>query len=232
MPFKTSYFSFKVLYWITQFVGLLGIALIFVWVFHYRGGIGWHSEPKHEFNLHVLCMSIGMIYLSGNGILTYRALRYMNLMHLKHLHAGVACTILILLIFGYWTILDNHNYQNPPKPHWYSLHSWLGITVTVLFLTQALGGLLTFFYPGFSADVRIVYLNFHVFIGLSILVLSVGTAFLGFFEELKDEPGYKSLSNEGIMMNTMGLLLTTFAFLIVYMVTRPQYKRKPLPTDK
>lgn len=56
-----------------------------------------------------------------------------------------------------------------------------------IILFQVLGGILTFFYPGFSADVRIGYLNFHVFFGLGILVLSVATAFLGFFEELKEE---------------------------------------------
>lgn len=79
---------------------------------------------------------IGITVILITGILTYRALRYMNLMHLKHMHASIACIILVLLVFGYWTILDNHNYQYPPKPHWFSLHSWLGITATLLFLSQ------------------------------------------------------------------------------------------------
>lgn len=54
------------LYSITQVVGLLSIILILYWIFAFNRGFSL-SKPTSEFNWHPFLMSLGMIYLTGNG---------------------------------------------------------------------------------------------------------------------------------------------------------------------
>lgn len=64
-----SYFNFNVMFWLTHLIGLCMIILTVVWVFKYWGGIGWRGNPADEFNWHTLSMTIGFIYLFGNGMI-------------------------------------------------------------------------------------------------------------------------------------------------------------------
>lgn len=59
--------QFKVLFWVTQATGIIACTLTTAWVLHFKGGVGWRTEPKLEFNWHTLSFTIGMIYLYGNG---------------------------------------------------------------------------------------------------------------------------------------------------------------------
>lgn len=66
---RHSYCSFNVLFWLTQSTGLCMLILTAVWVFKYWGGVGWRDSPADEFNWHTLSMTVGFIYLFGNGML-------------------------------------------------------------------------------------------------------------------------------------------------------------------
>ena len=37
----------------------------------YRGGFAWQDKPQYEFNWHPLLMTIGLIFLYGNGMNDY-----------------------------------------------------------------------------------------------------------------------------------------------------------------
>lgn len=50
----------------SQVVGLLSVVLTGVWMGHYRGGFAWDGSAQ-EFNLHPLCMVLGMVFLQGDG---------------------------------------------------------------------------------------------------------------------------------------------------------------------
>ena len=52
-----------------QVVGLIMVVLVGVWMGNYRGGFGW--DVSTVFNYHPLFMTIGMIYLYGNGMCCY-----------------------------------------------------------------------------------------------------------------------------------------------------------------
>ena len=45
----------------------MAVVLVGIWTGHHLGGFSWQSDPKHEFNWHPLLMTLGMIYLYGNG---------------------------------------------------------------------------------------------------------------------------------------------------------------------
>lgn len=42
---------------------------------------------------------------------------------------------------------------------------------------------------------------------------------------------YKDFPNEGLLGNFLGVLFVIYAGLVVYMVTKPEYKRQPKPED-
>lgn len=49
----------------SQLLGLTVVALTGTWLGLYRGGIAWESTL--QFNVHPLCMVIGLVFLQGDG---------------------------------------------------------------------------------------------------------------------------------------------------------------------
>ncbi|MEQ2246103.1 hypothetical protein ILYODFUR_034729, partial [Ilyodon furcidens] len=60
---------FAVLVGASQVLGLVSVVLTGVWMGHYRGGFAWDGSAQ-EFNLHPLCMVLGLIFLHGDGKFT------------------------------------------------------------------------------------------------------------------------------------------------------------------
>lgn len=50
----------------SQVLGLASVVLTGVWMGHYRGGFAWNGSAQ-EFNLHPLCMVLGLVFLHGDG---------------------------------------------------------------------------------------------------------------------------------------------------------------------
>lgn len=50
----------------SQVVGLAAVVLTGVWMGHFRGGFAWDGSGR-EFNLHPLCMVLGLVFLQGDG---------------------------------------------------------------------------------------------------------------------------------------------------------------------
>ena len=61
----TSFAKFTIGIIISQVVGLVMVILVGSWMSNYRGGYGW--DISVVFNYHPLFMTIGMIYLYGDG---------------------------------------------------------------------------------------------------------------------------------------------------------------------
>lgn len=55
----------------SQVLGLTSVVLTGVWMGHYRGGFAWDGSAQ-EFNLHPLCMVLGLVFLHGDGKLILR----------------------------------------------------------------------------------------------------------------------------------------------------------------
>jgi len=49
---------------------------------------------------------------------------------------------------------------------------------------------------------------------------------------LCSEEKYSAFVSEGVMVNTVGVLLVTLAVTVVFIVTNPNYKRQPLPEEE
>uniref|UniRef100_A0A8D0RQL7 Transmembrane ascorbate-dependent reductase CYB561 n=1 Tax=Sus scrofa TaxID=9823 RepID=A0A8D0RQL7_PIG len=57
----------------SQLLGLTVVAVTGAWLGAYRGGIAWESAL--QFNVHPLCMIIGLVFLQGDALLVYRVFR-------------------------------------------------------------------------------------------------------------------------------------------------------------
>ncbi|KAF6298346.1 cytochrome b561 [Rhinolophus ferrumequinum] len=209
----------------SQLLGLMVVAMTGAWLGLYRGGIAW--EGTLQFNVHPLCMVIGLVFLQGDALLVYRVFRNEAKRTTKVLHGLLHVFAFIIALVGLVAVFDYHRKKG--YADLYSLHSWCGMLVFVLCFVQWLVGFSFFLFPGASFSLRNRYRPQHVFFGATIFLLSVGTALLGLKEELLFTLGskYSTFEPEGVLANVLGLLLVSFGVVVLYILTRAEWKRPP-----
>ncbi|XP_029294249.1 transmembrane ascorbate-dependent reductase CYB561 [Cottoperca gobio] len=215
----------------SQVLGLASVVLTGVWMGHYRGGFAWDGS-SYQFNLHPLCMVLGLVFLQGDAILVYRVFQNEAKRNVKMLHGIIHLLALIISIIGVVAVFDFH--RAAKIPDMYSLHSWCGMATLVLFCVQWVMGLLFFLFPVASSWLRASYLSIHVFCGLVLVVMSIGSCLLGITEKLLFSimPVYSLFAPEGVLANILGILLVSFGVLLCYMITREEYRRPPNPEEE
>ncbi|XP_019493303.1 PREDICTED: cytochrome b561 [Hipposideros armiger] len=209
----------------SQLLGLTVVAVTGAWLGLYRGGIAWESAL--QFNVHPLCMVIGLIFLQGDALLVYRVFRNEAKRTVKVLHGLLHVFAFIIALVGLVAVFDYHRKKG--YADLYSLHSWCGILVFALYFVQWLVGFTFFLFPGASFSLRSRYRPQHIFFGATIFLLSVGTALLGLKEALLFKLGtkYSTFEPEGVLANVLGLLLLSFGVVVLYILTRADLKRPP-----
>ncbi|KAJ8364733.1 hypothetical protein SKAU_G00135640 [Synaphobranchus kaupii] len=197
-----------------------------------QSGVRAESSRVALFNVHPLCMVLGMVFLYGDAILVYRVFRNESKRSIKILHAVLHLIALIFSVIGFVAVFDFH--AKAKIPDMYSLHSWCGMLTFVLFCLQWLMGLGFFLFPGASPWLRSWYLSLHIFFGLALLALAVATCLLGITEKLLFSimSTYSKFAPEGVLANTLGLLLVGFGVLVGYIVTREEFRRPPHPEEE
>merc|ERR1712123_519759 len=161
-----------------EVTGLLAVIMTIAWVVHFKGGVVWGmTEMGIVFNWHPILMTLGLIFLYGNGALIYRVIPPRS---------------------------DSHKLATPPKPNLYTLHSWIGIIAALLFGIQWALGFSAFLFPKFSPEIRSILLPFHQYFGSSILCLAVAAALLGHLEKALwsiTTPVYAQKGAESMLVN-------------------------------
>ncbi|NXE97924.1 CY561 protein, partial [Menura novaehollandiae] len=240
---------------VSQLLGLTLLATTGAWLGRYRGGVAWHSPL--QFNAHPLCMVLGMVFLQGDALLVYRVFRHEAKRSTKALHALLHGLALVVALVGIIAVFESHRTKG--IPNMYSLHSWCGMAAFVLYLLQVragepqapLGGkglcsvrdipmspqwLLGcgfFLFPGASFLLRGWYKPQHIFFGITLFILSITACLLGITEMLlfKISDSYSHFVPEGILANTLGVLLVAFGLVVGYVLTREEWKRPPLAEE-
>ena len=88
---------------------------------------------------------------------------------------------------------------------------------------QWIYGFLTFFFPGGSTALRSESLPWHVFFGLFVYILALGTATLGFLEKLTflENGGLEKYGSEAFLVNFTAIITVLFgAFVILSVISQ------------
>lgn len=223
--------AFAGLVGVSQVLGLGSVVLTGVWMGRYRGGFAWDGSSR-QFNVHPLCMVLGLVFLQGDAFLVYRVFRNESKRSVKLLHGAIHLLALILSVVGFVAVFDFHNAAG--IPNMYSLHSWFGMATLVLFCTQWVMGLMFFLFPVASSWLRAAYLPLHVFCGLVLLAMAISTSLLGITEKLlfNIASTYSLFAPEGVLANVLGLVLLSFGVVLGYLLTRDEYRRPPNPEEQ
>ncbi|NXN84143.1 CYBR1 reductase, partial [Bombycilla garrulus] len=210
-------------------VGFVSVILSFVWVFHYRGGLSWDGSSG-EFNWHPVLIITGFVFIQGIAIIVYRlpwTWKCSKLL-MKFIHAGLNTIAMILVIVSLVAAFDFHNAQN--IPNMYSLHSWIGLVAVIFYCLQLFSGFAVFLLPFAPVRLRAALMPIHVYSGLTIFATVIATCLMGATEKLLfslTNPSYSESPPEATFVNCLGLLLVIFGSLILWMVSRPHWKRPP-----
>ena len=108
--------------------------------------------------------------------------------------------------------------------NFYSLHSWLGLLSITIFACQFIFGFLCYFSPFSMEKIKAFYMPIHVFFGCSCFVLSVATSLIGLNESASFNENYSQITSEGVMINTIGILMVLFGGLVIFLATKGSYK--------
>ncbi|MBN3323497.1 CY561 protein, partial [Atractosteus spatula] len=215
----------------SQVFGLACVVLTGVWMGHYQGGYAWDGTAR-EFNIHPLCMVIGLVFLYGDALLVFRVFRNETKRVTKILHGVIHLFSLIITIVGLVAVFDYHAKNR--FTDMYSLHSWCGMLNCVLFCIQWVMGLTVFLFPGATSTLRKWYLPLHLFFGLTLFAFSIANCLLGIKEKLLFSimSTYSKFPPEGVLANVLGLLLVMFGVLVGYIVTREEFRRPRHPEEE
>ncbi|NXE46544.1 CYBR1 reductase, partial [Casuarius casuarius] len=147
---------------------------------------------------------------------------------MKFIHAGLNTTAMILAIVSMVAAFEFHNASN--IPNMYSLHSWIGLTAVILYSLQLLLGFAVFLLPFAPVPLRAALMPIHVYSGLLIFATVIASCLMGITEKLLfslQNPAYSASPPEAIFVNCLGLLIVIFGALILWMASRPHWKRPP-----
>ncbi|XP_061736034.1 plasma membrane ascorbate-dependent reductase CYBRD1 [Nerophis ophidion] len=209
---------------------MAAMAVIFVlrWVLHLREeGLAWDGSLA-EFNWHPLLLVCGFIVLQGGAIIVYRlpwSWKFSKLT-MKWIHAGLNLMAFICAVVSLVAVFDFHNVAK--IPNMYSLHSWLGLTAVILYGLQLVLGVAMYLLPFTPVAWRAAFMPIHVYSGLLLFASVIAVALMGITEKLifgLSNPKYKDSPPEATFVNILGLLLVVFAALIIWIATRPSWKR-------
>nr|CCA21255.1 conserved hypothetical protein [Albugo laibachii Nc14] len=192
---------------------------------HWLAGFSWKKGDNHVFNWHPMMMTTGFIFSSSQAALVYITSPYSHEIN-KRIHLSLHMIGFICAIVGLVAVFRFHFEHN--ITNLYSLHSWLGISVSSIFALHYIWSFIVFFFPGSKAYVRSEALPIHIGIGLGLLATVYLTAAVGIQEKLffnnscnligrwKGEQLHGKLATDCVLGISIGLLLLlTLVVLIV-----------------
>ncbi|GJP82324.1 hypothetical protein CLOP_g12575 [Closterium sp. NIES-67] len=192
---------------------LLLAGIIIYWVVEFYGGV------TREIHWHPLLMTIGFIIVFGQGILAYRLLPFSRPAR-KIAHLVINGVALVLALVGVTAVFKF--YQIDSVQHLYSLHSWCGSVVLVLFACQWIAGFYTFFYPTNTYTARETAKPWHTFMGIFLFCLALATASQGIAEKMANtfnNEGVSKRSLYSVVANLVGLAIFTYGGVVIWTAT-------------
>jgi len=130
-----------------------------------------------------------------------------------HLLAAPCIAIAFVAVYDYKNDRVNDKNTPDPIPHFYSIHSWMGLTTMGLFALQFIVGFFSFLLllccESATASFRAALVPIHSTFGITTFVMAIATACTGLTEKaffsLSSAPGiFSSLNSEDFVNRDVG----------------------------
>merc|ERR1712213_121578 len=165
------------------------------------------------------------------------------------------------IAIGFVAVWDFHNDRRvdgvpAPVPHFYSLHSWMGLTTMGLFALQFVVGFFSFLLllccESATASFRAALVPIHSTFGITTFVMAIATCCSGLTEkafftlsigykkwvrfaafpslwstEDQDEEYTERMFEESIVINTLGAALLALMFTVPILLLYPKFRYRP-----
>ena len=144
------------------------------------------NDTSGIFNWHPLLMIFAFVGCMGEAVLAYKR----PIIHLsdrparKTWHASLHTVAMVIGIFGLTAVIKSHTLKRPdPMSNFYSVHSFIGLTVCSLFLIQYILGIIAYLAPKFTASNRAAFSALHAFLGLTTFTGGIAAIAIGVQEK-------------------------------------------------
>ncbi|XP_074288699.1 putative ascorbate-specific transmembrane electron transporter 1 [Silene latifolia] len=185
-------------------------ALVLVWLLHFREGLAFNTHIKPKiFNIHPLLMIVGFILLGGEAILAYKTVPGARKIQ-KRTHLTLHLVALLTGLIGTFAVFKYH--QDLSIPHFYTLHSWVGLITIILYGLQWLYSIFTFAFPHTKSSTRKKVAPWHIFGGIIIFILGICAALTGLVEKFTFSKLQRE--QEALVMNFTGLMIVLFSITV------------------
>jgi len=176
----------KTLWFFPRVLTVMFFAVLFVWIYQAEGGFGFDEATL--FGWHALLMALFVVLFTQESVLAYTAPLFLGPISKPHRSVvgkwfHVICHVLgiISAMLGITAIVyyKNLSPQPPAFPFYavYSPHSWLGITVLILWGIQLVAGLYVHLYQ--PQHNRYLLVKMHRFFGCVVYIAGLATCALG-----------------------------------------------------
>ncbi|CAK8681241.1 unnamed protein product [Clavelina lepadiformis] len=179
---------------ISQVIGIVMLAMVIVWLKAYLGGFAWNGGLQ-EFNVHPLCMILGMIFLYAEGLVavfTFHNDSHISNLYSLHSWCGIATISMFCaqFVLGFLIFLFPEA-NSDIKSTYLSLHQFFGGAILVLAAISTISGI-----------------NEKLF-----------------FVYAKKPKSYSQLPGGAVFGNVLGIVVVIFVCFILFILQKTEWKR-------
>lgn len=227
--------SFGFLMLLSEILLFGSLGLVIYWILYYQGGIAWVNNTHGQYNLHYILMIGGFIFLNGQSMLAYRSFQCCKKIYVKVLHTIFFVLAISAITIGLVVAIQAAD-NTPNAHHFYSLHSWIGLTAIGFFGLQFVVGFISFLVllccDTATAKFRQRLLPTHVSFGLIIFGLASAATLTGLmqsarhrFSGLDGKPNYQDMGEQPLVVNVLAMTVVGLLILLPFIILNKSFKR-------
>ncbi|KAI6174290.1 Cytochrome b561 domain-containing protein [Aphelenchoides besseyi] len=198
--------------------GLVAILVVILWMQNDAKGFDYHTEPKLEFKFHPILMSAGMLFLNGEAVMSFRALKAYPRYLVKALHASLHAAVRDAFQFDSTAV----NRQ--------SVHAWIGTILSSIYAFLWVASMFLFYFPLTPGHVRATALPYHRLSGIFGFSLAAINVALGVLERLKwgNDCNSTAVCTEDWLVKLFGVCVAVYVSCVLIIILRPGWSTKIL----
>ncbi|KAI6226617.1 hypothetical protein M3Y95_00639600 [Aphelenchoides besseyi] len=205
--------------------GVAAILVVILWMQTDAKGFDYHTEPKLRFKFHPILMSAGLLFLNGEAVMSFRALKAYPRYLVKALHASLhAASVGVTLAVRDASQFDSTAINRQ------SVHAWIGTILSSVYAFLWVASMFLFYFPLTPGHVRATALPYHRLSGIFGFSLAAINVALGVLERLKwgNDCNSTVVCTEDWLVNVFGIFVGVYVTCVLIILLRPGWSTKIL----